>query len=170
MGKVIRNIKFKSLKDAQSFLKKEFNFELSSKERCDKVEDKRIVYKNKELDSILVNLEIEEGKEDTLLSINKLVSLKAFLLSKEQGMDINSLISNINRVMKMSSQSISTAEGRIIVDDNIKVFLSKAKIETLGNDNGKIILDDGKRKVSIGYLEDKTGRVSYNFNEIMEIQ
>lgn len=119
-----------------------------------------IVYKNIELDSILLNAE----EVDNEIKLTKLVSLKAFLLSKEQGMDINNLIFNINRIMRLSNNDLALEEDSILYNEDLKVFFNTANIKVDKISEKELILNDGKRTASV-----KLNRNKVDFNTIKEI-
>lgn len=157
MGKIIRKLELKDEK-VIDFLSSIYSVNTNDMEILS--EDNITTYKNIELDSILVNV----SQEQNILKINKLVSLKAFLLSKEQDMNINELLYNINKVMKMSTEELNKTEDFIVLNDSLKQFFKVANIEIIKLGNKDIILSDGKRKVKISK--------EYNniyFNTIIEI-
>lgn len=125
-----------------------------------KVENGNKVYKDVELNSILVN--VEEGKD--IIKVSKLVSLKAFLLSKEQGMDINDLLYNIDKVMSMSKKGLNKLNNSLVYNDELEGFLNKANISLIEINSGYIILNDGKRSVKV-VCENKMA----DFNTILEL-
>ena len=158
MAKVVRRIEFNEEKDLLNFLEKEYNIslDLGKEDNCE--------FKNQELDSVLVNLSVSKEKDKSVLTISKLVSLKAFLLGKEEGMDVLNLIKTIDKVMNMSSNGVKTNDVGIVHDENIKEFLNKASIQIESNTDGKVILADNKRKASVEYLEN-----TFDFNTIEEL-
>lgn len=116
-------------------------------------------YRGAEIEDILVDLNIEEKEEYLEVGISKLVSLKAFLLSKESGMDINELVTKIDRIMEMSEGGFDTNEEGVLYDSNLEKFFEVANMKSEGN-----TIDDGKRRATV---EMKDGRV--DFNTIEEI-
>ena len=157
MGKVIRQLGILENSSVIDYLKGIYNVNTDLVEK--KVEDKKTTYKNIELDSILVNA-VEEEKN---IYITKLVSLKAFLLSKEQGMDINNLLLNIDKVMDMSSGLVLKDNG-IVLDNALKSFFSKADMNIVDDLEKSIKVSDGKRKVILSTKENKI-----DFNSIEEV-
>lgn len=157
MGKVIRNINISEGTNCIDFLKQMHNVNTDFLE--EKIEEGNKIYKNIELDSILVN--VEENKNN--IKISKLVSLKAFLLSKDQGMNINELIYNIDKVMGMSEKGLTKAEEFLIYDKKLEEFLHKANIEVVEINSEYIVLNDRKRKAQI-----KCKNKKINFNTILE--
>lgn len=158
MGKVIRSINISEGTNCIEFLKKMYSV------NTDFLEEKNIeygnkIYKNIELDSILVN--IEENK--TNIKISKLVSLKAFLLSKDQGMNINELIYNIDKVMRMSDKGLTKSKEFLVYDDGLEEFLHKANIEVVEVNSEHIVLNDRKRVAKVKYKSK-----NINFNTISE--
>lgn len=158
MGKVIKNVAINEGTNAIEFLKQIYSVNTDFVE--EKIENENKIYKNIELDSILVN--VEEEKQN--IKISKLVSLKAFLLSKEQEMNINDLLSNINKVMSMSESGLNKIDDSLSYDDNLKEFLHKANIEVVEDNGESVVLNDGKRSVKVDYK----GK-SLNFNTILEL-
>lgn len=158
MGKVIKNIGINEGINVIEFLKQIYSVNTDFVE--EKIENENKIYKNIELDSILVN--VEEEKKN--IKISKLVSLKAFLLSKEQEMNINDLLYNINKVMRMSESRLNKIEDSLAYDDNLKEFLNKANIEVVEDNKESIILNDGKRTVKVDY-----NNKNINFNTIVEL-
>lgn len=158
MGKVIKNISINEGTNVIEFLKQIYSVNTDFVE--EKIENENKIYKNIELDSILVNVE----EEKTNIKISKLVSLKAFLLSKEQEMNINDLLYNINKVMSMSESGLNKIEDSLAYDDKLKEFFNKANIEVVEDNDESVILNDGKRSVKVDY----TGK-SLNFNTILEL-
>ncbi len=158
MAKVIRQIEFDSKVDMKKFLHDEFDyvFDLNKEE---------FSYKNQELNDILVNLELEYKNDKVCLTISKLVTLKAFLLSKEQQMDIVDLIFKIDKIMNMSSDGLEKRQSGILDDNNLKTFLSKADIKAEALKEDSVELSDNKRVVSV---ECRDG--SYDFNTIKLIK
>lgn len=157
MGKVIRQLGILENSSVVDYLKEIYSVNTDLMEK--KVENKKTTYKNIELDSILVNA-IEEEKN---IYITKLVSLKAFLLSKEQGMDINNLLLNIDKVMCMSS-GLALKDSGIVFDNALKSFFSKADMNIIDNSEKSIKVSDGKRKVILNIKENKI-----DFNSIEEV-
>lgn len=158
MGKVVRKINFEG-KSIVDFLKTMYSINTDS--MVNELVDNKNYYKNIELDSILVNVTHEENN----ILINKLVSLKAFLLSKEQGMDINDLLKNIDKVMKMSENGLKKAEEALLFDSELKLFLSNASIEVIDSNREKVTLSDGKRVVNVNLHNEKL-----DFNSIVEVE
>lgn len=154
MGKVISKLKEVNRNNFIDILSSEFKVNDEFLEVIN--EGNKVIYKNIELDSVLVNAIWEEGAY-----LEKLVSLKAFLLSKEQGMDINMLLFNINRVMKISKE-LNVFKGSIKLDNNLRSFLEGAKIN-IDIENG--ILNDSKRSVNVNIIDDRV-----DFNSIKEIR
>ncbi len=111
------------------------------------------------IEDIMVNLKIASSDNFVTLKIDKLVSLKAFLLSKEQGMDINILVQKIDRIMNMSTNGLSRDKNGIIIDSEFKRFLEIAGMKIKGN-----TIEDNKRKVEVEITEDRL-----DFNTIIEI-
>ncbi|KMT20990.1 hypothetical protein [Clostridium cylindrosporum] len=161
MGKVVRTLKFDGRKSAIEELKNIYS--VNRENEIIKVEEGVTTYKGVELDSILVNIIEEINNSDTVIKIEKLVSLKAFLLSKEQNMDINLLLYNIDKVMKMSDDGLNKDEHGIIFDNQLKAFLKEANIDAVDSEDN-IILSDGKRKTSVAVHNN-----SINFNTIIEL-
>ena len=157
MGKVIRQLGILENSSVVDYLKEIYSVNTDLMEKI--IEDKKVIYKNIELDSILVNV-VEEEKH---ISLTKLVSLKAFLLSKEQKMDINNLLLNIDKVMNMSS-GLALEDNSILLDNNLKSFFSKADMNIIDTCEKSIKLSDGKRKVTLSIRENKI-----DFNSIEEI-
>lgn len=154
MGEVIRQLEFNNKNEMKQFLEDEFSFSLSLKEG-------ESIYHNQELKSILVNLSLEYKEDKLKLNIIKLVTLKAFLLSKDQDMDIVDLIFNIDKTMKMSLNGVKKSEAGILDDQNLKEFLNLAKIKVDEITKEKVLLSDNKRQVSVEYKD-----CSYDFNTI----
>ncbi|MEF9933954.1 MAG: hypothetical protein RR539_01490 [Clostridium sp.] len=139
MGKVKRNLRNLNSVNLIEEIGKQFSVNTEYLQIVK--EEDRITYKNIELNTILVNL-ISEGES---VYLEKLVSLKAFLLSKEQGMDINTLINNINSVMSISCKLNSSEEG-IVINSELEGFLGAAAIEF---DAKKGLLTDSKRQARV---------------------
>ncbi|AFS78786.1 hypothetical protein Curi_c17790 [Gottschalkia acidurici 9a] len=159
MGKVYREVVFDNKLSIEKFLADEFNVLL----KLDSGQS--LSYSNQELKSVLVNLDITEEEGKATLTISKLVSLKAFLLSKEEGMDVVKLIATIDDVMKLSSNGVKSDSMGIPNDENLKEFLSKANIRVESIVEDKVFLSDGKRKVSV-----KCKNNFYDFNQIELIE
>ncbi len=150
MGRVYTDRMFEKDERIVDYLKENYGIEYTSD---------RDVYEEAVVDDIMVTLKIENLDNFLSLKISKLVSLKAFLLSKEQGMDINDLVYNIDRIMDMSEEGLITRRNGILYDKNLKRFFEVANMKVSGE-----IVDDGKRKARIK-LEDDV----FDFNTIEEI-
>ncbi|MEF9951608.1 MAG: hypothetical protein RR840_03290 [Clostridium sp.] len=156
MGKVINKLKI-NLSSEENVLELLSNsYSINTNDMVIVKEKECTIYKNLELNTILANLVVEENS----IYLEKLVSLKAFLLSKEQGMDINKLIFNINSVMNMSCGIDLCNEG-IIINNNLEDFLLSANI---GFNMDNLTLKDSKREASIK-MKDRV----IDFNTIEEI-
>ncbi|MEG0371053.1 MAG: hypothetical protein RR645_02035 [Clostridium sp.] len=155
MGKVTRIIKIKNKISGVEYLKTIYNSVSQGDERLEL--NGTVVHKGLEIDSILVNV-IEDYNE---IKMEKLVSLKAFLLSKEEGMDVNNLIINIDKVMKITDNGLLQVRNGIKLNYELKIFLERASIR-LDLKGG--ILNDTKREVRIKIEED-----ILDFNSIREI-
>lgn len=158
MGKVIRKINLEEDINIVDFLKKIYSVNTDCMES--ELIDGNTLYKNIELDSILVNV----TKEENEIIISKLVSLKAFLLSKEQGMNINDLLANIDKVMKMSN-GLNKGDSYIDLDSELKKFLATANMEVVSKNEDKVTLSDGKRFAIVNV---KDGKI--DFNSISEVE
>ena len=160
MGKVIRELEFDSIEDMKKFLNQEFDYSiiLNQKQKNDE-------YKNQELRDILVNLKLEYKDDKVYLTISKLVTLKAFLLSKEQDMDIVDLVFKIDGIMNMSRGGLEKTKLGISNDDNLKEFLDESNIKSEQLERSSIKLCDNKRSVSIDSIDG-----SYDFNTIQPIE
>ena len=79
MGKVTRTLEFRGEEKMKEFLKEEFDHLIILSQ-----EDQE--FKNQELNDILVNLNVQHKNNGVCLTISKLVTLKAFLLSKQRCM------------------------------------------------------------------------------------
>ena len=159
MGKVYRKIVFDSKLSIEKFLQDEFNvsIELDS--------DQSLNYPSQELKTVLVNLDITEKEDKFILTISKLVSLKAFLLSKEEGMDVVKLIATIDDVMKLSLNGVKSDSMGIPNDESLKEFLNKANIRVENIIEDKVFISDHKRKVSVKCKDN-----FYDFNQIELIE
>lgn len=156
MGMVSRVIEFRSKEELLDYLKLEYGFEpdLESK-KVGAIELGEI-----ELGDILVKAEIECFEKEAVLRLKKLVSLKAFLLSKEAGMDINKLLYDIDSLMNMSEDGLNWSGTLISDDKSLEEFLDAAGIDKTGDNE----LKDSKRTVKV-----KKIMGSYDFNSIEEI-
>lgn len=159
MGKVIRKINIEEDMDVVKFLKTIYS--VNTDDMTSELADGNPFYKNIELDSILVNV----TKENNSIIISKLVSLKAFLLSKEQNMNINDLLENIDKVMKMSESGLNKSKNSINFDNELKAFLKGANIEVVSENHEKITLSDGKRSANVNVSNGKI-----DFNSILELE
>lgn len=151
MGLVSRVIEFRSKEDMLDYFKVEYGFEpdLESKE-----------FGEIELGDILVKAEIECFETEAVFRMKKLVSLKAFLLSKEAGMDVNKLLYDIDSLMNMSEDGLNWSGTLISDDKSLEEFLDAAGIDKVGDNK----LKDSKRVVKV-----KKIMGSYDFNSIEEI-
>lgn len=152
MGMVKRELYFRDRGELMDYLKMQYDFEISEGDS---------ELKGIELNTILVDAEIEDMKNEVVLRLKKLVSLKAFLLSRETGMDINKLVFNIDDLMKMSEDGLNWNGNWIADDESLAEFFRAAGISK-GDVDGA--LKDGKRSVNVKKL-----RGNYDFNSIVEI-
>lgn len=153
MGMVTREIEFRNRDELSEYLKIEYNIELYPD-----VEELGELG----LGDILVKAEIVEIAGETVLRLKKLVSLKAFLLSAEAGMDINKLVFDIDNLMDMSQDGLNWSGMTIADDGSLEEFFKVAGIEKV-SDRGEI-LKDAKRSVKV-----KKIMGNYDFNSIEEI-
>lgn len=158
MGRVTRQLKFDNKEDMKIFLEDEFDYLI------DLTKDV-FEYENQQLDDILVNLKIECENEEVYLTISKLVSLKAFLLSKEQNMNIIDLVYKIDKVMNMSNHGLKKSRTGICYDNNLKEFLHKANIKVEELEKDIIKLTDAKRSVC---LKHKNQCLDFNTINLIE--
>lgn len=152
MGVINRTIEFENREEIEDYLRTEYKLEFPQGES---------VLREVELNTILVDLEIEERKNRTFLKFRKPVSLKAFLLAREADMDVNLLIYNIDRLLNLSEEGVVYNKDGISDDEALSQFLSKAEIQVLSEKN---TLKDKYRKANV----DSTERY-YDFNTIREI-
>lgn len=115
-------------------------------------------YKDVEIDDIMVNIKIEDLDNFISLKMDKLVSLKAFLLSKEQGMDINLLVQKIDRIMNMSDNGLTRDKEGIVINSELERFFEIAGMKFYNNN-----IEDNKRVVEVVINEDKI-----DFNTVKE--
>ena len=158
MGKVTRTLEFRGEEKMKEFLKEEFDHLIILSQ-----EDQE--FKNQELNDILVNLNVQHKNNGVCLTISKLVTLKAFLLSKQQNMDIADLVFKIDRTMNMSKRGLTKTNKGILDDDSLKEFLFQANITIEQIEESSIKLSDNKRSVSVEYRNK-----SYDFNSIQLIE
>ncbi|KNF08967.1 hypothetical protein CLPU_4c00130 [Gottschalkia purinilytica] len=173
MAKVIRELEFGKKSEALDFLKKEFSLSLSEDDAI--INNNNFSYPKKELNTVLVDLAITEKENKAVLTISKLVSLKAFLLAKEEGMNVVELIGKIDRTMKLSSNGVKITKLGIVHNKDFEDFLHSTKIILEESSNDSITLYDGKRQAIVKRIEidDTAGNelieTIYDFNEITEI-
>lgn len=115
-------------------------------------------YKDVEIEDIMVNIKIEDLDNFISLKMDKLVSLKAFLLSKEQGMDINLLVQKIDRIMNMSDNGLTRDKDGIVINSELERFFEIAGMKFYNNN-----IEDSKRVVEVVINEDKI-----DFNTVKE--
>lgn len=165
MARCEATIKFQDKKSLAGYMDKTYGFQFEFNES-----DILKEYKNVELDDILVSLTAKTTAEgETHLVISKLVSLKAFLLSKDSGTDINSLVKKIDKILNLSMGTLESGNDGIAYDECLSNFFHNSKMHLdLDSKGSLVILDDGKRKARMR-ISQNNSKVHIDFNSIEEI-
>jgi hypothetical protein len=153
MGRVTRSLEFNDRSELEEYLRVEHKIQLHPNEK---------VFKEVELGTIIVDMEIEEHKSNAVLNLSKPVSLKAFLLAREANMNVNMLISDIDTLMQLSKDGVKYSESGILDDDSLSEFFERAGIKKTVD---REILKDNYRTAKVEYTDGH-----YDFNKIEELQ
>lgn len=151
MGKITTERVFEKDDRIVEYFKENFNI---------KYEKDKNYYENVYIKDLLVNLNINNIDNYIIVKISKLVSLKAFLLSIEENIDVNKLIQKIDTLFNITQEGIETKNNGIVYDHNLERFLEIVNMKLEDN-----IINDEKRKARIEIID----RI-IDFNTLKEIK